>query len=80
MNFPPASMLRWLPGPALALAGVACVRWLAPALGGRTGAVITVVGYLVVPAGLAWFAARLGQRAAKRSTAAGVPQDSNPFP
>jgi hypothetical protein len=60
-------MLHWLAGPAVALAGVVCVRWLGPMLAGRCQAIVVVAGYLFVPIGLAWFAARLGRRAAKRA-------------
>lgn len=59
--------MTWLPGPALALAGVVGVRWLAPCFTGRTQAIISVVGYLIVPIGLFWFASRLGKRAARRA-------------
>lgn len=59
--------MTWLPGPALALAGVVMVRWIAPCFVGRTQAILIVVGYLVVPLGLFWFASRLGHRAAQRA-------------
>ena len=62
--------MTWLPGPALALVGVVGVRWLAPCFMGRTQAIIIVVGYLIVPLGLFWFASRLGKRAAQRAASA----------
>lgn len=74
MNAPAAPILRWWPGPAVALAGVACVRGLAPLLTGRPQAVVLVAGYLLVPVGLAWFASALGRRAARRAVAAPVPR------
>jgi hypothetical protein len=74
MKIPITSLLHWAPGPALALAGVGVVRWLAPLLSGRTQASVVVAGYLLVPVGLAWFAARLGRRAADRSAAAPDPR------
>lgn len=66
-----APLLHWSPGPVLALVGVVGVRWIAPLLTGRAQAIAVVAGYLLVPLGLAWFASRLGQRAARR--AAGAP-------
>lgn len=68
--------MTWLPGPALAIAGAAAVRWLAPCLTGRLQATVLLVGYLVIPLGLYWFAARLGRRAAQRAAAdsASVPR------
>ena len=67
-----APLLHWAPGPVLALAGVVGVRWIAPVLAGRMQATVVIAGYLLVPVGLAWFASRLGQRAARR--AAGSPE------
>jgi len=69
-----ATLLHWAPGPVLALAGVAGVRLIAPALTGRMQAIALIVGYLLVPVGLAWFASRLGQRAARRGTAGAEPR------
>jgi hypothetical protein len=66
-------LMTWLPGPALAVAGAAVVRWLAPGFTGRTQAILIVVGYLVIPLGLYLFAAGLGRRAAQRSAAASAP-------
>jgi hypothetical protein len=74
MNAPTAPLLRWLPGPAVALAGVACVRGLAPFLAGRAQAVALILGYLLVPVGLAWFASALGRRAARRTADAPAPR------
>lgn len=71
------SLKTWLPGPALALAGVVAVRWLAPCFTGRTQAVITVIGYVMVPIGLFWFASRLGQRAADRALSTPSPDPRN---
>ncbi|HEY8993926.1 MAG TPA: hypothetical protein VIM71_04650 [Lacunisphaera sp.] len=68
------STLHWLAGPAVALVGVGCVRWLGPAFAGRVQAIVVVAGYLLVPAGLAWFAARLGQRAEKRAAGLAEPR------
>jgi len=62
--------MTWVPAPALAVIGAAMVRWLAPCFTGRTQAIIIVVGYLLVPVGLFWFASQLGKRAAQRSAAA----------
>ena len=73
MKLPFQPLLPWLPGPALALAGVMGVRWLAPLFAGRTQAIFLVVGYLLVPVGLAWFASRLGRRATQRAAAAAKP-------
>lgn len=71
------SLMTWLPGPVLALAGVIGVRWLAPFFTGRTQAIIIVVGYMIVPIGLFWFASRLGQRAAQRSISTPAPNPRN---
>jgi hypothetical protein len=73
MNSRPHPLLTWLPGPALALAGVVIVRWLAPGCTGRTQAVLLIAGYLLVPLGLFWFASRLGRRAAQRAAAPPAP-------
>ncbi|AOS44872.1 hypothetical protein Verru16b_01941 [Lacunisphaera limnophila] len=70
MNAPAHPILRWLSGPAVALVGVVGVRVIAPLCEGRTQAVVLVAGYLLVPAGLFWFASRLGQRAAQRAAEA----------
>jgi len=69
----PHLLKTWLPGPALALAGVAVVRWLAPGFTGRPQAVLLIAGYLLVPLGLFLFASRLGRRAAQRAASAPAP-------
>lgn len=69
-----APLLHWSPGPVLALVGVLSVRWIAPVLTGRMQAIVVVAGYLLVPVGLAWFASRLGQRAARRTAEASAPR------
>jgi len=69
MKFRDHPLLTWLPGPGLAIAGAAAVRWLAPCFTGRTQAIVLIVGYLVIPLGLYLFAAGLGRRAAQRSAA-----------
>jgi hypothetical protein len=76
MKFRDHPLMTWLPGPGLAIAGAAAVRWLAPGFTGRTQAIVLVVGYLVIPLGLYLFAARLGRRAAQRAAAdsASVPR------
>jgi len=63
----------WLPGTALALAGVVCVRLLAPHLTGRPQAVAAVAGYLLVPVGFFLIARQIGRRAAARAAAAPAP-------
>lgn len=63
-------LMQWSIPPALALLGVATVRWLAPCFSGRVQAILIVVGYVLVPVGLFWFASRLGQRAVDRAAAA----------
>lgn len=65
--------MTWLPGPVLALAGVAVVRWFAPGFSGRTQAVLLIGGYLLVPLGLFLFASRLGRRAAQRAASTSAP-------
>jgi hypothetical protein len=69
MKFRDHPLMTWLPGPGLAIAGAAAVRWLAPNFTGRTQAIVLLVGYLVIPLGLFLFASRLARRAAQRSAA-----------
>lgn len=53
----------WSPGLLTALIGVACVRLVAPHFAGRGQAVLVIIGYLLVPAGLGLIARQIHRRA-----------------
>lgn len=60
---PSTKFFPWIPGLSLALAGVACVRLLAPHLTGRGQGALLLFGFLLVPAGLGLIARQIQQRA-----------------
>lgn len=61
---PPFARFRsWWPGLLTALAGVACVRLIAPLLPGRGASALIIAGYLLVPVGLALIARRIHRAA-----------------
>lgn len=61
----------WSPGLLVALAGVACVRLVAPHLApGRLQSALVIAGYLAVPVGLALVARCIHRAAVDRAGAA----------
>lgn len=80
MNLPRHPLATLLPGPVVALMGVGLVRKLAPCLAARPQAIVLVIGYLLVPLGLFWFASQISRRAAQRAAAGPAPDSGPPSP
>ena len=67
MKIPFYRFRAWLPGLITALAGVACVRLLAPLAPPAGAVVLSVAGYLCVPLGLALVARQIHRGALSRA-------------